>query len=283
MAKSLFDQVAMPAKSTKQPELPELQRPQVPKAPKFPTGKSQLEEHFIQPYTAWQRSPTPENTNALLAAIRPVTSSALRAFGGPSATSPTLRSQARILALDAFSSYDQNKAPLKAHIMSRLQRLRRVAANQRQIIRVPEQVAMDQMASEAANKELEEQLGRPPSDSELADYTGLSQKRLSHIRTGGRPVAESTLTRAGQTEGSGGYDPEVRQLGTRKNEWQELVYSDVDPTNQLIMEHVLGMHGHKAQSPSAVAKMLKISPAAVSHRMATLQQKLDQRDQLGML
>jgi DNA-directed RNA polymerase specialized sigma subunit len=142
---------------------------------------------------------------------------------------------------------------------------------------------MDQMQTESARKELEETLAREPSDMELSDYTGLSLKRLAHIRAGARPVAESTLTRSGQGGETGQFDPQVRQLGDRPDEWQELVYSDIDPTNQLIMEHVMGMHGHKPKKPSDVAKMLKISPAAVSHRMAQLQKKLDQRDQLGML
>jgi DNA-directed RNA polymerase specialized sigma subunit len=278
---SLFDQVSVPSKSTKQPDLPELQKqPAILPGPK---GKSLLEEQFAQPYLAWQRDQSPDNTQAMLNALRPVTNSALRAFGGPSASSPTLRSQAKVLALEALGSYDPAKAPLKAHIMSRLQRLRRVAAQQRQVIRVPEQVAMDQMATEAARKELEESLGREPSDGELADYTGLSAKRLAHIRSGVRPVAESALMRAGQAEGAGGFEPGVTQLGQRKDEWQELVYSDVDPTNQLIMERVLGMHGHAPGKPSDIAKMLRISPAAVSHRMAQIQKKLDQRDQLGML
>ena len=281
MPKSLFDQVEKPSKSTKQPELPELQHSGATAGPR---GKSLLEQQYEEPYNAWKRSPTPENSDIILSVLRPVTNSALRAFGGPSANSPTLKSQAKVLALEALHSYDPTKAPLKPHIMSRLQRLRRVASQQRQVIRVPEQVSMDQMATEAARKELEETLGREPADTELADYTGLSIKRLTHIRAGIRPVAESTLMRAGQGgEGAGQFDPEVRQLGTRTDEWQELVYSDVDPTNQLIMERVLGMHGHAAQKPSDVAKMLRISPAAVSHRMAQIQKKLDQRDQLGML
>lgn len=278
---SLFDQVAKPSKSLQQPALPELQ--QSVAASPAPQGKSLLEEQFAEPYNAWKRAPTPENTQQMLAALRPVTTTALRAFGGPSATSPTLRGHAKVLTLEALESYDPAKAPLKAHMLSRLQRLRRVASQQRQVIRVPEQVAMDQMASEAARKELEEQLAREPSDQELADYTGLSMKRLQHIRSGSRPVAESTLTRAGAGEEGGRFDPEVRQLGTRPDQWAELVYSDIDKTGQVIMERVLGLHGHAPQKPSEVAKRLKISPAAVSHRMAQIQKKLDQRDELGML
>lgn len=241
-----------------------------------------LEPDFQEPFEAWQQEPSPTNTGAMLRAVDPVINSALRAYAGPSAKSVNLKSQAKMLTADALSSYDPAKGPLKSHLMSRLQRLRRVASQQRQVIRVPEQVALDQMQSEAASKELEEQLGRPPSDQELSDYTGLSVKRLEYIRGSGRPLAESTITRPGE-EGAGGYDPRVRPIQPQNDAWLELVYDDLDKTNQYIMERVLGMHGHERMRPSHVAALLKISPAAVSHRMAQIQQKVDQREELGML
>jgi len=243
--------------------------------------KNQLEPAYQAPFDAWQLDPSKANTGALLKAVDPVINTALRSYGGPSAKSVTLKSQAKQLTVNAMRSYDPQRGPLKAHMMSRLQRLRRVAAKQRQIISVPEQVSLDQMRTEAAAKELEEKLYRPPSDQELADYTGLSQKRLEYIRGGRRPTAESTITRQ-SVEGGGAFDPRVQPIEEDHSEWLELVYTDLDETNQFIMERVLGMHGHKPQKPSAVATMLSVSPAAVSHRMAQIQRKLDQRETLGM-
>jgi len=110
----------------------------------------------------------------------------------------------------------------------------------------------------------------------------LSLKRLAYIRGGRRPLAESTITRPGD-EGSGSYDPRVRPLQESHDVWLELVYDDLDTTNQYILERVLGLHGHPKTKPSQVAAQLKISPAAVSHRMAQIQQKIDQREALEML
>jgi len=143
-------------------------------------------------------------------------------------------------------------------------------------------VALDQMRSERAANELEEQIGQPPSDQQLADFTGLSLKRLQYIRGSGRPLAESTITRS-SGDGGGSYDPRVRPIEESHDAWLELVYDDLDETNQYILERVLGLHGHKKTRPSQVAAQLKISPAAVSHRMAKIQYKVDQRDALGML
>lgn len=241
---------------------------------------NQLEPEYRDAFEAWQAEPSPTNTGQLLRTVDPVINSALRAFAGPSARSANVKAQAKRMAAEAFSGYNPNKGKLKTHLMSRLQRLRRVASQQRQIIRIPEQVAMDQMQSETAARELEEKLGRPPSDQEIADYTGLSLKRLQYVRGSTRPLAESTITRAGE-EGQGGYDPRVRSLAQRPDVWLEFVYDDLDETDQFIMERVLGLHGHKPTKPSAVAKMLKVSPAAISHRMAQIQRKLDQREELG--
>jgi DNA-directed RNA polymerase specialized sigma subunit len=244
--------------------------------------KNLLEPDFQEPYKAWSTDPSRANTGQMLKALDPVISTAVRAYAGPSAKSVTIKSQAKRMAAEALSSYDPAKGPLKSHMMSRLQRLRRTASSHRQIIRVPEQVALDQMHSERAANELEDKLGRPPSDQELSDFTGLSLKRLQYIRGSGRPLAESTITRHSD-DGGGGYDPRVRSLQERPDAWLELVYDDLDETNQFIIERVLGMHGHPKTKPSQVAAQLRISPAAVSHRMAQIQQKLDKRDTLEML
>ena len=243
---------------------------------------NQLEPDYADAFNAWKTEPSPTNTGHLLKTVQPVLSSAVRSYAGPSARSLNIKSQAKRMAAEAFGSYDPAKGTLKSHLMSRLQRLRRVSAQQRQIIRVPEQVAMDQSRSEAAARELEDSLGYPPSDAQLANFTGLSMKRLQYIRGSGRPLAESTISRVGD-EGQGGYDPRVRALNPNQNAWNDLVYDDMDETNQYIMERVLGMHGHKPTPPSKVALQLKISPAAVSHRMAQIQKKLELRDELGML
>jgi len=241
-----------------------------------------LEQSYQEPFTTWQSEQSPANMGVLLRAVDPVIKSAMRTYAGAGARSVNTKSQAKMMAADAFKSYDPARGKLKTHLMSRLQRLRRTAAQQRQIIGVPEQVSLDQTRSTEAANELEDRLGRKPSDSELADHTGLSMKRLGYIRSGGgRPVAESTISRMG-AGGTGGYDPGVRDLGEKADPWVEFVYDDLESTNQFILERVLGLHGHKPMSPTQVAAALKISPPAVTYRMKHIQEKLDKREELGM-
>ena len=245
--------------------------------PRYPdTGdfsqSQQLEPAYTPAYTAWQASPSPDTAGKLLEAVDPVVKSALRVYGGKSASSPTLRIKARSLAVDAFHSYDPQRASLKTHLMSHLRRLQRVAGQEQQIIRLPEAVAMQRKAAEEAGLRLEDTLGRPPSDQELTDELGISPKRLAYIRQGARPYT------------SGQSPVENAQVdNTTHAAWLEFVHDSLAPRDQFILERVMGMHGQAPCSPSEVARHLKISTAAVSQRMKSIQEQLDSRDELKIL
>lgn len=240
---------------------------------------SLLEPDFKEPYTAWQTKPTPDSTDKLLKAIHPVLTSAMRTYG--SVGSPTLHTRAKIMALDAMKRYDPSKAKLRTHLMFQLQGLRRATAKESQILSVPEQVALDLNHMRESENFLKDQLGRDPSDAELADHTSLSLKRLKYIR-GARPSYSQGSFQRPTEEGEDIYQPAVQEKGNVK-EWHEFVYHDLNPVDQVIMEHTLGLHNKPVLSNQDVAKRLRISPGAVSQRKARIQTKLDLRDEFKVI
>jgi hypothetical protein len=243
----------------------------------------QLEPQYREAFDTWKRLPSPQSSGQLLKTVKPVINTALRTYGGTS-FSPTLRTRAKKLSLEAFNSYDPHKGSMKTHLMSNLQRLRRIQAKSQQIISMPERVAMDRLRTDDAGLELEETLGRPPSDSELADFTGLSTKRLAHIRQAQQPVAEGTLMQP-TADGAGMFSPASTIPGqtTGSDAWVEFVYGDLNPTDQFVMERAMGLHGHQTIPAQQIAKHLGITPGAISQRMSRIQQLLDQRDEFGVL
>jgi hypothetical protein len=64
--------------------------------------------------------------------------------------------------------------------------------------------------------------------------------------------------------------------------WLEFVYDDLDPRNQFIMERAFGMHGHRRINPTQIAKAMKLSPGAISQRMALIQNKIDAVEDAGV-
>src|SRR5690606_29943577 len=95
-----------------------------------------LEPEFHAAYTAWKTNNTPQSRGELLKAVSPVLQTAIYSYGD--GESPALKARAKLLALEAFNTYDPTRGSLKTHLLSQLQRLRRISAQQQQTIRVPE-------------------------------------------------------------------------------------------------------------------------------------------------
>lgn len=238
-----------------------------------------LEKDFAEPFNAWKAKPTPATNGAMLKAVQPVIDSAVKSYGGGS-KSPLLASRARRIVLDALPTYDATKGPLKVHLDNQLRGLRRVNTQQNQIINVPEQVQLDQHHLYEAENRLRDWLGRDPTDDELADESGLSTKRLAYIRGASGGMPEGSLEKV-TADGEDVIAPEI--VATDDDAWNGFVYGSLQPADQLIMAHTLGMNGRKRLSGAQVAQKLGITAAAVSQRKARIQRMLDQRNELGVL
>ncbi len=239
-----------------------------------------IEPEFADTWTAWKNDPTPVNSSALLGKVQPIFDTTLRHYGGGNA-SPTLRSRAKLLALDAFKTYDPAKGKLKTHLYSHMQGLQRYAAREQNIISLPERVALDHAHMIESQTVLRDRLGRDPSDAEISDYTGLSAKRLQYIRQSHVPVSEgaaSVIDEEGDMS-----DPAVSIPGSRNTAWETFVYHDLGQTDKLIMDYVLGRNGRPRLPTNKIAQRLGITPSAVSQRTAKIQQLLDMRDRMKIL
>lgn len=242
---------------------------------------SYLEDEFAPHFTAWKAEPHPANAGKLLGAVQPVLDSALRTYVGTNA-SPTLRSKAKVMALDAMQSYDPSRAKLRTHLMSQLQGLRRASAKEAQILSVPEQIALDQQHVREAEGQLRDTLGRDPSDYELSEHVMLSPARLAHLRKARNVLPEGFIQSRTTGEGDDLYDPAVQSRGA-PNAWHQFVHSDLGPIDQKIMEHTLGMNNKPVLQNQEIARRLGLSPGAISQRKARIQNMLNMRDELGVL
>ncbi len=238
-----------------------------------------LEPDFEPDFNTWKVDSNPHNTTKLLTRLQPTIDRAISAHVGK--PDPILRSRARQITLNAVKSYDPMKAKLSTHLFNQLQGLKRIYRKQTQIIPIPERVSLAQGQLISAEAELLEQLGREATTSELADYTGLSLKRLKQIRTApSNAMPEGYYEGLGDEEGGGGFSPEVEGGPTRA--YIELVHGDLDKANQFIMEATLGMYGRAKLSNQQIAMKLGLTPGAVSQRKAMIQRLIDEQQASGI-
>lgn len=244
--------------------------------------KDLLEPEFRDSWLAWKKTRKPGAADAFLEAIRPVLSSAVRAYA--SQPTPTIFSQAKSMALDAADRYDPKKSKLRTHLMYQLQGLRRLSAEEGNVFAVSEQTRLDASRLRRAEEELRDTLGRDPSVQELADHAGMSVRRVERVLSVPHPVAEGSLLEAGDDENnSRALQPPVTQLARRGDAALRFVYQDLDPRDQFILEHSLGLFGRPVLSRSAIAAKLGLSVSAVSRRAAAIQQRLNAVESSALL
>lgn len=241
--------------------------------------EKRLGAELPQEYHAWKAKPSPQTSAAFLKSISPVLDTAMTSYGRGG--SPTLRSRAKLMALQAAGSFDPQKGNLRTHLLSNLRGLQRAAAQQDQIISLPERVAIERNQLIEAENRLRDELGRDASDSEIADSLGLSTKRLTYLRKAKPATAEGTLT---QSDAEGNLrTPATTPLSSpAADAWADFVYYDLSPTDQLIMDYALGRNGAPRLSVNEVAERLHLTPGAISQRSARIQAMLDEQyDLLG--
>jgi DNA-directed RNA polymerase specialized sigma subunit len=225
-------------------------------------------------FEAWKAKPSPERMGEFLDKAQPVVNAAIRSYGQGN---KALESRARLLIADAAHKFDPERGvKLKTYLMTQLQPLTRYAKEYNHAARVPERVNTDLFTVNQSHQEYYDRFGREPSDKELADITGLSMRRIAHVRKFSKPeMGESTLV---DDEGAIMYpgteeaDPDKILL--------EYVHNDLDPVDQKIMEWRTGLYGKKQVSNNEIAKRLKLSAGAVSQRAAKIAARVKQlRDQ----
>lgn len=238
---------------------------------------SQLEDKYRSPYEAWKSVPGPASNAQILTHVQPIIDGAIKTHVGQS--NPLLVSRARRMALDGLRSYDPSVGRLETHLYNQLQGLKRVNRQQTQVMRVPERMQIDKAKLSAAAQDFLNENGREPTDAELADYTGFSLRRMAHVRRYNPAVAEGAVADplTGQGYSGGVIDP---HRATR-SAWMQLVYDDLDPYHQKIMEYGLGLNGRKKLSNMAIAAKMGRSPGAISQAKLRIQKMLDEAEEIS--
>jgi len=243
-----------------------------------------IESEFSDHYNTWSTNKSPANNDQILQRIQPIIDTALKTYVGQDVP-PSVRLQAKRMALEGLNNYDPNKSKLKTHLMWHMQGLKRASNKANQILNVPERVQIDSRFVNNAFNELSEQLGRDPSDSELANHTGLSIKRINTVRSFKPGIAEGAATQSmfsGEDDNIN--DPSVSIPGRDTGDaWKSFVYDGLDDRSKLVMEHTFGMHGKPVIDNVTLARKLRITPARISQIRSEIQKKIDSRSRIGIL
>lgn len=235
-----------------------------------------LEDKYRPAFEAWQADQTPAGNAAFLKQIDPIVQKGVKMHGDGS---PLAASRARLVALEAARKYDPARSRLQSHMLTNMQSLRRQNRQQTEVMRVPERVLLESQRLHNYTQELADEMGREPTDAELSDRLGISPQRMAKIRSYQPGMSSGQAEHGDPMQGQPASQLPNQQ--EHENYWVDIVYQDLGPLDQKIMELTLGLNGHKKLSNQDVAKKLNRSPGAVTQRKLRIQKLLDQEQDLS--
>ena len=213
-------------------------------------------------YDAWKLDPTPDNMARVITSLEPTINSEVQRYQG---SKPILRGRAKVLATKAVHKYDPSHgAKLRSWVVTQLQPLSRYGQQMRPIH--ASEMAIRQAAEvNRIKEEMSEELGRDPTDEEIADKTGISVARIKKVQKDVMAtVPESSFTETSEEDGGksmpGVIAPDV--ITTAK----EMVYESLSPRDKQIYDWKIGAHGKSVLANQVIARRLGITPALVSQR-----------------
>lgn len=224
-------------------------------------------DNIMNDYSEWSQTKSPEAMHKLITHFDP----AIRGAAGKVGGDDNVYNSLRINLARNMKNFDESRGDLKKFVNQTLRRAPRINAKQRAASHVPEASSRDISTLRLAERQLsDDNDGRVPTMSELARYTGISERRQSKLLKQHRkaPVMASSL------------DPEQLpaldddRMTPEQQAWVEYTVGTFDRTDRHIYDNL----SEGFMTPAAVAADLKISPAAVSQRIARINARISEVD-----
>jgi len=168
-------------------------------------------------------------------------------------------------AVKALETYDPSKSGLQTYLTYAMKKAPRFIKAYQNAAYIPETRSYSIQKFKDATTNLEDQLGRPPTQLELADHlkwsprkVGTMQKEVSHISSA--PVGQAK------------YDP-IEHVPSRQAETLRLLPYDLNLEERSVFEYLYGIGGKPKLSPGEISRKLGMSAPKVSRIKAAIAEK----------
>lgn len=214
----------------------------------------QMSDKDTQAWVSWKSSPTDANFNALVKRFEAIINKEVQKWRGGTMPLPLMRIEGFKIVGEAVKNYDPSvKVKLSTYITSQLQKLKRYGYKNQNVLYIPESRVIKVRSYKDAQAHLTETLGRSPSTGETADYLGWSRSEVSRLEN----ELRSDLIAEHQFDA--GVKSEVTPMDFKLN----YVFNDLNPRQQVVFEHTLGLNGKTEKPAEQIAKLLKTTPTEV--------------------
>ncbi len=208
----------------------------------------------IAAWNRWKASGSREDLGVLFNHMEPVIQKEVSRWASGPVARPVLNLEAKKISLNAFNSFDPNKAKLNTHLTNNLKGLSRIVYTHTNPARMPEHQVLKLSTFMSSKQALEEQLGREPTSQEISEELAWSpgevERYQGQIRTG-------YSTSQPLPPGFDRFDADKVFL--------DFVYNDLVDQDKAVFEHTTGYGGKRVLSASELMAKTKMTQGQISH------------------
>lgn len=217
---------------------------------------SSKKDEELELFKKWKSNPTSDNLRPLLSSFNPIITQHVNKWQDTGINKDILRNEAQNLFLKSLQTYDPKKnVQLSTHVINNLKPMSRFAANNQNIIRIPEQNLQEYrklLTSGDTNVDLKKTLEKE-SKGNLASHKTFTEHFYSMT-------------------GPNGNNPVMEELSSDAMALS-MLYDELDKTDKIIFRHTFGYNNTPILSNKDIAKKLGISPPAVTKRKNKIEEK----------
>ena len=209
----------------------------------------------------------PEHLQPLMKSFKPLISSKVNVYTSKIRDIPpeAIRAEFNNQFVKALETYDPNRgAGLGTHIHYHLEKARRFITTYQNPGRIPENRIYKIRELQDAEMHLDDRLGRPPTQLELADHLKWSPRQVGLLQKEVRRAMPTS-----QFE----FDP-LTHMPSRQQEILRLLPYELTNEERAVFEYVYGVGGKPELGTGEIAKKLKMSPPKVSRLKSAIAEKV---------
>lgn len=228
-------------------------------------------EQELQLWSDWNSHRSHSARNKLLKSLDPLLHKQVNKFATSPIPRTALETEARMLALNAFDTYDPTKAQLNTHVTNHLKHLQRYVLNYQNVGKIPEHRGLAISKFQNTNSNLNEDLGREPNATELADALSWSVPEVERMQSELR--ADLSIRQLDDDDEGGFFDYTMSQSSTL-DDAIEFIYYDSSEEDKKILEYMFGIKGERKLPVSEIALQLNKTETYVRTRLKNIALKI---------
>lgn len=231
--------------------------------------------HDLKLWEAWKKDPSPETTRPLLQRFDPIFKSKSIQWKAPTVNPAAFKLELQTLAIKAFETYDPSRgAALRTHLDWTLNKARRFNNQQQNYAHIPEEKALLIGPIDSARDQLREELGRDPTNMEIADF--VNEKKRSK-----RPLTEAKVKEIQKSRindiifSNLQADPNPQSI-SRDRQVIGLLRPALKPDEQVVFDYIYGLNGKpKMENTGDIARAMGKQPSQVSRLKTSILAQID--------